>query len=241
MNLRKLKKGRKRSLLAASEVMGAVIMLGVTLTVGFAAWAWARTAAVNAEKNFGNSIQTNISCLNQSFVITNANFSSTSHNLVTVWFFNNGFGVVTLNLITISNSTSSNPWSYTNVTASTTLAAKAASGSTQITVASALGFAVNNKVELNTGGPNDSTFLISSISGNKITFTTALTDTYPIGDTAFAPAGMQLAAGKITSVLFKVPTTLSGQWDHPGTPSLYTFSAVDKCQGDIVSTYQQAQ
>jgi hypothetical protein len=239
-----LKKGRKHSLLAASEVMGAVVMLAVTLSVGFGAWAWARTAAVNSEKNFGNDIIANISCLNQSFVITNANFSSTSHNTVTVWFFNNGFGVVSIAEININNSTSSNPYSYANVTASTTIAkgtgSQDNSGQAVIAVASTYGFAVGNKVELNTGGARDETLIISSIGSGTITFSTNLQYTHPVGDTVFAPAGMQLAAGKITSVLFKVPTTLSGQWDHPGTPSLYSFSAVDKCQGDIISNYQQA-
>ncbi len=107
---RKLLKNRRRR--AASEVMGAMIMLGVTLAVGFAVWAWARGSAANAEKNYGASVVSNISCLNQNFVISDANFSATNNKLVTVWYYNNGNGTIKVGQTLISNST----WVYSNST-----------------------------------------------------------------------------------------------------------------------------
>ncbi len=95
----------KRSRLAASEVMGSILLLGVTLAVGFAVWAWASSAAEASEKNFGNTIGTNSGCLNLGLVIINANFSSTNANLITLWFYNNGHGAVNITNIQISNST----------------------------------------------------------------------------------------------------------------------------------------
>jgi hypothetical protein len=103
---------KKRSKLAASEVMGAVLMLAVTLAVGFAVWAWARGDASSAEKNYGASVVSNINCLNQNFVISDANFSTSSGNLVTVWYYNNGNGTIRIGQTLISNST----WVYSNST-----------------------------------------------------------------------------------------------------------------------------
>jgi hypothetical protein len=85
--------------------MGSVLLMGVTLAVGFAVWAWASNAAISSEKSFGNSIGINSNCLNLGLVIVNANFSSTNANLVTLWFYNNGHGAVNLTNIMISNST----------------------------------------------------------------------------------------------------------------------------------------
>ena len=113
MKPRNTARWKRKQRLAVSEVIGAIIMIAVTITVGFAAWAWARSAAVNAENNFGQAIGTNVTCLNENFVITNANFSSTNSKQVTAWFFNNGNGTVNISILTISNST----WSYNNQTA----------------------------------------------------------------------------------------------------------------------------
>jgi flagellin-like protein len=104
------KKRNKKSRRAASEVMGVIILLALTIAVGFAAWAWARGAASNSEKNFGNAINSDISCLNENFVITNVNFSTPNSQKVTVWFFNNGAGNLNVSLTTVSNST----WSYSS-------------------------------------------------------------------------------------------------------------------------------
>ena len=214
--------------------MGAVIMLAVTLSVGFTAWAWARSAALNSEKSFGNSIQTNINCLDQNFLITNVNFSSSSMNLVTVWYFNSGTGGITIAGITISNSSG---WVYTNsitqasTTISTGTGSQNAAGQAVIHVASTSSFSVGQKVELDTQGPRQEDLFISSIGTGTITFTANLQYTHPVGDTVIAPIVSQ---GQISPTTYNVGTNL-----HPG--SLYTFSSVAKCQGDIVSTYQQVR
>lgn len=96
---------KRRSRRAVSEIMGAILMLGVTMAIGFGVWAWASGAAVGAERNFGNSINSNIACLNENFIIPNANFSSSSNNLVTVWFYNTGNGTVNLSNVLVTNST----------------------------------------------------------------------------------------------------------------------------------------
>lgn len=88
--------------------MGVIILLALTIAVGFAAWAWARSAAVASEKSFNSAISNDISCLSENFVITNANFSATNSQKVTVWFFDNSGAAVTVSIATISNST----WSY---------------------------------------------------------------------------------------------------------------------------------
>ncbi len=85
--------------------MGSILLMGITLAVGFAVWAWASSAAIASEKNFGNAIGTNAGCLNLGIVIVNANFSSTNANLVTLWFYNNGHGAVNITNIQIGNST----------------------------------------------------------------------------------------------------------------------------------------
>ncbi|MHB1907904.1 MAG: hypothetical protein ACYCQJ_03410 [Nitrososphaerales archaeon] len=94
---------RKRRNLAVSAVLGTVLMIGITVAVGFAAWAWASSAAVSSENNFGNSIGSNINYLKENFDIANVNFSSS--NEVTVWFYNAGNVTVYIQQIWISNST----------------------------------------------------------------------------------------------------------------------------------------
>jgi hypothetical protein len=105
LNNIKKKLSRKRSRLGVSEVMGSVLLMGVTLAVGFAVWAWASNAAIASERSFGNAVGTNAACLNLGIVIVNANFSSTNANLVTLWFYNNGHGAVNITNVQISNST----------------------------------------------------------------------------------------------------------------------------------------
>lgn len=234
-------KRRKKSKIAISEVLGTVLLMALTIVIGFAAWMWASSAAASAERNFGDSIQSNISCLSQNFVITNANFSATSHNLVTVWFFNNGIGSIGLSELTISNASSGGTWSYSNstlITASTTVAAGSGSqnqvGQNVIAVASTAGFVAGQSVELNTGGPRDETLVIQSLGSGTITFTSNLLYTHSVGDTVTTT---QLTQGQISAVTFNAGTTLSGQWSNNRT--LYSFSAVAQCQGDIISNYQQ--
>jgi hypothetical protein len=112
---------RKRSRLGVSEVMGSVLLMGVTLAVGFAVWAWASNAAIASEKSFGNAVGTNAGCLNLGIVIVNANFSSTNANLVTLWFYNNGRGAVNITNIQITNSNSTIVDTYSLVQSRTNL------------------------------------------------------------------------------------------------------------------------
>ena len=99
---------KKRQRLAVSEVIGAVILIGVTMAVGFAAWAWARSAATTGEGNLANAAT-------ETFVILNANFNSSSSSKVTVWLYDSGAVPVYISAIAISNST----WAYVNSTLST--------------------------------------------------------------------------------------------------------------------------
>jgi flagellin-like protein len=149
---------KQKKRLAVSPVIATILLIAITITVGFAAWAWVRSAALSSELNFGRAIGTNINCLSENFVIPNANFSSTKTNLVTVWFYNNGNGTVYVSSLTISNTT----WAYNAPT----------------------------------------TTVIKTGLGNS--------STYNVGTN------------------FKVG-------------SLYTFTGVARCQGDIKATYQQVR
>lgn len=96
--------------------MGAILMMGVTLAVGFTVWAWASNAALASEKSFGNSVNSNANCLNIAYEGVNVNFSSTSSSTLTVWYYNSGQSEVTLRSVIVSNST----WAYSYTPASTT-------------------------------------------------------------------------------------------------------------------------
>jgi len=97
--------------------MGSVLLMGVTLAVGFAVWAWASNAAIASEKSFGNSVNSNSNCLQMAYTGVDVNFSSTSSSLVTVWLYNNGQSEISLRAIIISNSS----WTYTYTPSSTTI------------------------------------------------------------------------------------------------------------------------
>jgi hypothetical protein len=138
-NLNKKLSG-KRSRLAASEVMGSILLMGVTLAVGFAVWAWASNAALSSERNFGNSIAVNTNCLNLGLTVINANFNSSAAyaKLVTLWVYNNGHGNENISNIQISNVSSGGNWvfvygfqqSKTNTTGRVTWFGFAGNGST---------------------------------------------------------------------------------------------------------------
>lgn len=115
LRMKELVKRRRRR--AASEVIGSIILMGVTLAVGFAVWAWASNAAVASEKSFGNSINTNTSCLGMTYVGIDANFSSSTSSSVTMWYYNNGNGEINIKSVIVSNST----WIYTYTLSPTVL------------------------------------------------------------------------------------------------------------------------
>ncbi len=100
-------------------------MIAVTIIVGFATWAWAGSAAINSEKSFGNAVAANISYLKESFVIVNANFSSSATQNVTLWLYNSGNTTVYIKQTWISNvtSVSSEAWTNTTSTLSSTYSA----------------------------------------------------------------------------------------------------------------------
>jgi len=101
----------RRAKQAAAEVMGAVLLIGATLAVGFAVWAYARSASTSAEKSFASEINSNVNCLNINFVIINANFSATNPSLATIWLYDTSTSGVSLSNIVISNSTGGVPYS----------------------------------------------------------------------------------------------------------------------------------
>ncbi len=105
----------KRAKQAASEVMGAILLMGATLAVGFAVWGYARGASATAEKNFASEINTNVNCLSLNFVIVNSNFNGTSayDKLVTIWFYSTTTASMNITSITVSNSTTGGTWTYT--------------------------------------------------------------------------------------------------------------------------------
>jgi hypothetical protein len=82
-----------------------IILVGLTIAVGFAAWAWISSSARQTESNLGNSI-------NENFVIANANFSLSNMKKATISIYNAQSATMYLKTIIIQNST----WSYTNST-----------------------------------------------------------------------------------------------------------------------------
>jgi archaellum component FlaF (FlaF/FlaG flagellin family) len=106
LNLRKKLQRRRRSKLGISAVLGAVLMIGVTLAVAFTAWAWARSAAQNSELTFGNAVGSNINYMKENFEIIYVNYSSASPSQsATVWIYNTGSSPVFIKQILIFNST----------------------------------------------------------------------------------------------------------------------------------------
>lgn len=106
----------KRSVSAVSVVLGSVLMIAVTLAVGFAAWSWASSTAVSSENVYGKSVASNISYLNERFVISNANFSATTGQNVSVWIYNDGNLTVNIKQIWISNTTAASGEQWSNTT-----------------------------------------------------------------------------------------------------------------------------
>lgn len=117
MNSIKRKLQRRKARFGVSEVIGSVLLMGITLAVGFAVWAWASSAAIASEKSFGNSVNSNATCLTMTYTGVNANFSTASSSLVTVWFYNNGQGDINIRSVIISNTS----WTYSYTLSPTSL------------------------------------------------------------------------------------------------------------------------
>ncbi|MCP8316649.1 MAG: hypothetical protein H3Z52_02780 [archaeon] len=77
-----------------SPVVATVIIITVTLVVGFAAWSFVNSEAAAASGAFGQSTASNVNYLRERFVITNVAFNykgtTPTTGWVTVWFYNNG-------------------------------------------------------------------------------------------------------------------------------------------------------
>ena len=114
------KSSRRHSVRAITPVIATVMMIGLTIAVGFAAWAWARSAATNSESNFGNAIGSDINYVKENFEVANVNFSSTSPQSATLWIYNNGNSTVYIKQIWISNASSSFSQTYTSLNATIT-------------------------------------------------------------------------------------------------------------------------
>jgi len=105
---------------AITPVIGAVLMIGITIAVGFATWAWARSSAQSSELNFGNAIGSNINYLKENFETVNVNFSSSAQQSATLWFYNSGNTTVYVKQIWISNITSSFSQTFTTLNSTKT-------------------------------------------------------------------------------------------------------------------------
>ncbi len=95
-------------------------MIGITIAVGFATWAWARSSAQSSELNFGNAIGSNINYLKENFETVNVNFSSSAQQSATLWFYNSGNTTVYVKQIWISNITSSFSQTFTTLNSTKT-------------------------------------------------------------------------------------------------------------------------
>ena len=96
---------KHRSKKAISEVIGGILLLAVTIAIGFATWAWANGSAANSELNYGNAVASNMNYLNERYIIANANFPSGNYQQFTLWFYNNGNTTVYITTVWVSNST----------------------------------------------------------------------------------------------------------------------------------------
>ena len=110
------KRSTRHSVRAITPVIATIMMIGLTIAVGFAAWAWARSAATNSESNFGNAIGSDINYVKENFEVANVNFSSTSPQSATLWIYNNGNSTVYIKQIWISNTTISQTYTSLNAT-----------------------------------------------------------------------------------------------------------------------------
>jgi len=114
------KPSRRRLRFAVTPVIGTMLMIGVTIAVGFATWDWARGAAVGSENTFGNAIVSNMNYLKEKYVIVNAKFSATATQNVTLWFFNSGNTTVYIKQTLISNVSNTSPWTNSTLKLSST-------------------------------------------------------------------------------------------------------------------------
>ncbi len=97
----------KRSKQGASEVIATVMMLGLTVAVGFALFSFAQDQAGVQLRAFNDDTVNRINRLNEKFVIVHIAFDHPVSNNVTVWFYNNGKLTTEIKTIFFGNDTSS--------------------------------------------------------------------------------------------------------------------------------------
>ncbi len=87
-----------------SQILASLILITITLGVGFGLFGYVNGAVVTAERAYADALQLQMNELQESFIIAYANFSS---NELTIWFFNNGNINSSIIQIIIWNATSS--------------------------------------------------------------------------------------------------------------------------------------
>jgi len=73
-----------------SPVIATVIIITVTLVVGFAVFSFVNSEAAVASGAMGQSTASYVNYLKERFVITNVAFNYPTSGQVTIWFYNNG-------------------------------------------------------------------------------------------------------------------------------------------------------
>ncbi|MCP8307309.1 MAG: hypothetical protein H3Z53_09710 [archaeon] len=73
-----------------SPVVATVMIITITLVVGFAVFSFVNSEAAVASGAMGESTATYVNYLRERFVITNVAFDYPTDGQVTVWFYNNG-------------------------------------------------------------------------------------------------------------------------------------------------------
>jgi len=99
----------KRKRVAVSELVGTLIMVGITLSAGAAVFGWINGQAGASENAYGASVASNVNFLRERFVIVASNFTSCSGtspsrscSTLGVYLYNNGQLTDNISRITIS-------------------------------------------------------------------------------------------------------------------------------------------
>jgi len=100
---------------AVSELMGTLLMVGITLVAGFAIFGFVNGQAAASENQYGASVANNVNFLRENFVLVSVQFPSSSCsnfnattrfcNQATVAIYNNGAVDLTIQQISIANLT----------------------------------------------------------------------------------------------------------------------------------------
>jgi len=98
---------------AVSELIGTLLMVGITLVAGAAVFAFVEGLAGNSESQYGNAVAANINSVNERFTVINVQFASGCHSAggscssATVTVYNTGDLALTVGSITVTGATSS--------------------------------------------------------------------------------------------------------------------------------------